>query len=431
MAVKRGLVILVLGSRAPLALIWRVLVHPTLLYGYRGGRLLKKWLGRALAPVRRRIGGQYAVHTLVVVLSILVSTTNLQARELPLLADSMGKHSIMSKVSGYEMEDLLTEQAAPTEYAKEVAYLGAHAVRARSEYVGQVSNENIDPSEDVLDEPEVQDSVLVNAIRVQTSMASTDEVPKTRSKIVEHVVAEGENIGSISRTYDLDTLTILSANDLSARSIIRPGQKLKILPVDGIVYSIKRGDTLVSIANKYKSDAEKILEINQLADAGSLSVGEDLILPGGKLPPPPAPTPSRVTTSLRQVFTPAPDSGSTRLLWPTSARRVTQYYNWRHQGVDIAAPIGTPIYAADDGVVSFSGWNNGGYGLMVLVDHQNGLYTRYAHASRNLVSAGDVVKRGDVIQLMGSTGRSTGPHIHFEVLSGGVYNRVNPFDYIQ
>ncbi len=432
MTVKRALVRVILGSHKPLAFLWRTLVHPTLFYVYRGGRLLKKWLGRALEPIRIRLGGRYAVHTMVVSLALLVTATNLQARELPMISDSMGRNSILSKVSGYEMEDLLLEEALPVEFANEMTYLGAHAVRARSEYVGQVTkDEQVDPAEEVLLETAPPASVLVNAVRVLTDVAVADASPKTRSKITEHVVQSGENIGSIAREYGLTTTSILQPNDLSARSIIRPGQKLEILPVNGILYTVRRGDTLVAIANKYKSDATKIMKINQMADAGSLTIGENIILPDGKMPPPPPPTPSRVTTNIRQVFTPAADVGSTRLLWPTSARRVTQYYNWRHRGVDIAAPTGTPIYAADDGVVTFSGWNNGGYGRMVIVDHQNGLYTRYAHASRNLVSTGDVVKRGDVIQLMGSTGRSTGPHIHFEVLSGSIYNRVNPFDYIQ
>jgi LysM repeat protein len=359
----------------------------------------------------------------------LVTATNLQAQEGPVRIEDVGNHSILSKVTHQEMEDLVVEEGVPMEFSNEMSYLSSHAVLARAGFVA--SQGESDPSADILFEDSESSSMpIVNAIRVQTEIKGESQT-RTRTKIVEHVVQEGENVGTISRKYGLQVVTILSANNLSARSIIRPGQKLKILPTDGIVYTVKRGDTLVSIASKYKSDAEKILEFNNMRDAGHLSIGQDLILPGGKVPPPPAPKRTTITSNLRQVFTPADDSGTTRLLWPTAARRITQYYNYSHRGADIAGPVGTPIYAADDGVVTFSGWNSGGYGYMIIVDHGNGLYTRYAHGSRNLSKKGDVVKRGDVIQLMGSTGRSTGPHIHFEVMTGSYTHRVNPFDYIR
>ena len=431
MALKRFFGRLILVSRGPLAFLWRVLVHPTLFYCYRGGRLFKKWLIRAMAPARSWLNIKYIVHVLVIFLSFVVVSSNIQAREQPTISGSLGQHSILSRVSGREMEDLVVEEAGPVEFVKEVSYLGAQAIRPKAESLGQVMSGNGDPATDLLIES-LPPSIILNAVRVQTDLLAADESVRTRTQVIEHIVEAGENVGSIAHRYNLQTNTILVANDLSARSVIRPGQKLRILPVDGILYTVKKGDTILSIANKYKSTAEQIMEFNDLADAGALSIGQSLILPGGKLPAPaPAPAPALVTTNLRQVFSPATGGGSGRLLWPTSARRITQYYKRSHLGVDIAGPVGTPIYAADDGVVTFSSWNNGGYGRMVIIDHGNGLHTRYAHASRNLVQNGDVVKRGDVIQLMGSTGRSTGSHIHFEVLSGGIYNRVNPFDYIQ
>jgi LysM repeat protein len=409
-----------------------VLIQPTFFYCYRGFRLFRKRLRLSIESFGFKIDSKHVAHILIIVLSFLVTGANLQAYELPLISSGMGQHSIISEISGSEIEDLVVEEASSVELVKEVTYLDAHAVRPKAESLGQIlAQQQIDPSLDILSEPVLSTSILVNAIRIQTDITTAEDSIKTRTEVVEHVVEAGENIGSIARRYGLETRTILSSNNLSARSIIRPGQKLKILPVDGITYTVKRGDTLLSIGNKYKSTTEKIIEFNALADAGALSIGQVLILPGGELPPPPPPSPTRVSINLRQVFSPATDIGGGRLLWPTSARRITQYFNRRHQGVDIAAPVGAPIYAADDGVVIFSGWNSGGYGRMIIVEHGNGLFTRYAHGSRNLVQSGDAVKRGDVIQLMGSTGRSTGSHLHFEVLSGGIYKRVNPFDYIQ
>jgi murein DD-endopeptidase MepM/ murein hydrolase activator NlpD len=196
---------------------------------------------------------------------------------------------------------------------------------------------------------------------------------------------------------------------------------------------VKKGDTLLAIAKKFGSDTDKIVEANGLVNTASLSIGQRLILPGGKLPVVVPVAPTNVATNIKNVLKPAPSPDAktslTKLLWPSAARRISQYYKFKHTGVDIAGPVGTSIYAADDGTVSFAGWNNGGYGNMIVIDHGNGLYTRYAHSSKLLVKVGDVVKRGDTISLMGSTGRSTGPHLHFEVMTGTVSHRVNPFDY--
>ena len=117
------------------------------------------------------------------------------------------------------------------------------------------------------------------------------------------------------------------------------------------------------------------------------------------------------------------------MLWPATVRRITQYFNWRHRGIDIAGPTGTLIYAALDGMVEISGWNSGGYGYQIVLRHSNGMKTRYAHSSKLFVSVGQKVTKGEVIALMGSTGRSTGSHLHFEVVVGGV--RVNPFLYVK
>ena len=429
MLLKRMFGRLLRVSKGPLAFIWRTFVHPVLTFIYKLGRSARKRFASVLAPVTARFKGKKAIHSFIILLTFLVTATNLQAQEGPLRIEDVGNHSILSKVSHNEMEDLVVEEGLPEKFAEEMSYLSSQAIRAQGKHAAS-SNHGDASSEALVETSDSSVLPIVNAIRAQTDIA-VDAGVKTRTRAIEHIVQDGESVGSISMKYGLQAVTILTANDLSARSIIRPGQKLKILPTDGILYTVKRGDTLVGIANKYKSDAEKIMEFKDMRESAQLSIGQDLILPDGKLPPAPAPAASRITSNLRQVFTPAEDSGDTRLLWPTSARRVTQYYNYGHRGADIAGPVGTPIYAADDGTVSFSGWNSGGYGYMIIVDHGNGIYTRYAHASRLLVSKGDTVNRGDVIMLMGSTGRSTGPHIHFEVMTGSTSNRVNPFDYIR
>ena len=114
--------------------------------------------------------------------------------------------------------------------------------------------------------------------------------------------------------------------------------------------------------------------------------------------------------------------------WPTVGHRITQYYSWRHTGLDIANKTGTPLYASEGGTVDYSGWSNG-YGYNVLINHGGGKKTRYAHASKLYVKKGDVVSKGEAIAAMGSTGWSTGPHIHFEVIINGV--KKNPLNYIK
>ncbi len=248
-----------------------------------------------------------------------------------------------------------------------------------------------------------------------------------RTTIEFYTVEAGDTISSIAERFGLNINTLLWENKLTARSLIRPGQKLTILPTDGVTYRIGRGDTINSIAKKYNVLPENIINYNNISSS-SLTIGRTIIIPGGKPPAPPAPV--RVTKPIPSL--PAisvPTSGNTRLLWPTDTRRITQYYTWRHGGVDIAGPTGTPIYAADEGIVEIAGWNNGGYGYYIVIDHGGGIKTLYAHASKLHVSAGDRVDKSQHIANIGSTGRSTGPHLHFEVRIRG--SRTNPLNYIR
>ena len=115
--------------------------------------------------------------------------------------------------------------------------------------------------------------------------------------------------------------------------------------------------------------------------------------------------------------------------WPTAGHNITQYYSWRHTGIDIANKSGTAIYAADAGTVEIVGWNSGGYGNQIIIDHGGGKKTRYAHLSSFGVQAGETVSKGQYIGGMGSTGRSSGSHLHFEVIIDG--KRYNPLNYVE
>lgn len=255
-----------------------------------------------------------------------------------------------------------------------------------------------------------------------------------RMAIIYHTVQPGETAGQIANNYGLSMVTILWANNLTNYSYIRPGQQLKILPVSGLLHKVKKGETVAKIAKTYNTQPEKIIKFNKLKEDGSdMVVGEDLIIPDGVKPTPVYVAPSRYYPDFSNVAAP-PSSANSPLgsgyIWPTTVRRITQYFGWRHTGVDIAGPAGNPVYAARSGVVikSQCGWNSG-YGCYIIIDHGNGVQTVYGHNSRLYVFAGEGVEQGQTISLMGSTGRSTGSHLHFEVRIGG--RRVNPLQYIR
>lgn len=269
-----------------------------------------------------------------------------------------------------------------------------------------------------------------------TNQESENQETK-RSSIIQYTIQSGDTISTIARRFNLNVNTVLWANNLTAFSIIRPGKELTILPTDGFLYKVKSGDTLGRLAQTYDTAVEKIISSNNLASASSIRIGQELIIPGIKRS-------SSVTSSSIAKNTSAsglnvikeivssetPSSSSNKMAWPTSGHRITQYFSWSHNGLDIGEKVGTPIYAADDGVVEISqgGWN-GGYGNTILLDHGGGKKTRYGHASKLLVSKGDSVEKGQLIALIGSTGRSTGPHLHFEVVING--KRYNPLNYIR
>lgn len=286
--------------------------------------------------------------------------------------------------------------------------------------------------------------VLVNeeavAVKPRTigSISSTEEfISQKRNSIITYTVQKGDTVSTIARRFDITVNTILWANNLGSYSLIRPGDSLIILPESGILHTVKSGDTISRLANTYDVEEEKILSSNQLG--ATLRIGDKIMIPGGRRITVAAATTPTVSSGsnssglgiirdlVKAPASPAATSG-TKMAWPTDGARITQYYSWRHTGLDIANKTGTPLYAAEDGTVEYSGWSNG-YGYNVLVDHGDGRKTRYAHASKLFVEKGDTVTRGENIAAMGSTGWSTGPHIHFEVIING--KKQNPLNYIK
>lgn len=248
---------------------------------------------------------------------------------------------------------------------------------------------------------------------------------KPRSEIINYKVESGDTLSSIAQKFAISTDTIKWANNLTSDTI-KPGDSLKILPVSGISVTVKSGDTLESIAKKYSAESQAILDFpfNDIPDDFSLKVGQVLIVPDGTPPEtaaPVKPKPQYLAQGPASAAFSAPFGAS--FAWPTQGI-LTQYFSWYHPGDDIANRVAPTISASDGGRVIAAGWDNSGYGNKVVLDHGNGYTSLYAHLSNIYVSIGDTVSRGQLIGQMGSTGRSTGTHLHFEIHYKGV--AINP-----
>lgn len=245
---------------------------------------------------------------------------------------------------------------------------------------------------------------------------------KPRSEIIDYEVEEGDTLSSIAKKFGISTETIRWANDLKGDAI-KPGDILKILPVSGVSHTVKSGDTLESVAKKYSANEQAIVDFpfNDVPDDFTLKVGELLIIPDGSPPqvkPPARPKPQYLAQGPSSPAFSAP--GGAQFIWPVGGS-LTQYYAWYHSGIDIANRSAPGIAAADGGTVVMAGWpDGGGFGNRVVLDHGNGYRSLYAHLSNVYVSVGETVSRGQLIGQMGSTGRSTGTHLHLEIHYKGV-----------
>lgn len=258
-------------------------------------------------------------------------------------------------------------------------------------------------------------------------------------EVTEYVVVQGDTLWGIAGKFDLDVDTLVGCNQhLLSGSIhrLKLGMKLRVPNQDGVFVKIAKNDTLGKLTERYGSSKEAVLTANAMK-SDTLIIGDEIFLPGGKLI---ANNDVRVASKGRTGTRSAAAkvTGSSRsFTWPTRGR-ISSNFGWRknpfgkrrvfHSGLDIAAPRGTAIKAPADGTVVHSGWM-GGYGRAIVISHSKGLTTLYGHCSKLLVGRGAKVSRGQTIALVGSTGRSTGNHLHFEVRVGG--KPQNPLQYLR
>lgn len=263
----------------------------------------------------------------------------------------------------------------------------------------------------------VNEGTLVPGGTVGEDFVSDDRY--AAGEISLYAVREGDTLSQIAEMFEVNSNTILWANDIAKASSIQPGDTLVILPITGVRHVVKDGDTVAAIAKKYDGDVAEIISYNQLASASDISIGDTVVVPGGNMQQAApvrqaaAATPTRVSGSVSVSNFTHPAPGAVR----------TQGIHG-YNAVDLAGGYGASIRAAAAGEVivsKASGWN-GGYGNYIVIRHGNGTQTLYAHLSSNQVGVGAFVAAGEVIGGMGNTGRSTGTHLHFEVRGAA-----NPF----
>lgn len=234
-----------------------------------------------------------------------------------------------------------------------------------------------------------------------------------------YVVREADTLSGIAEMFSVSVNTIVWANDLSDRTI-QPGDTLVILPMTGVRHTVEEGETLSSIAKTYEADIEEVRQFNDLDEDSTLAVGDNIDIPHGEKG-------ATITHSRSgsETHSPAPAGssiGGSWLIRPINGIKTQNTHGYN--AIDFGAPVGTGVVASAGGsviVAKAGGWN-GGYGSYVIVEHPNGAQTLYAHLSSVLVGIGERVVQGEVIGYSGNSGRSTGPHLHFEVRGA-----VNPF----
>jgi LysM repeat protein len=258
------------------------------------------------------------------------------------------------------------------------------------------------------DSPKVENDALVPATPSGDTPGALDNKP-TSDQISTYVVREGDTLSQIAQMYDVTVNTIKWGNNLASNTV-KPGDTLVILPITGVKVTVAKGDTISSLAKKYNADADEIAAYNNISKNSPLAVGSIIIVPDGE-----------VSVSSPSYYSGGGGSSGLKIFEGFFLKPLASYIKTQgvhgNNAVDLADPVGTSIVASASGqvIIARSGGWNGGYGNYIVIKHSNGTQTLYAHASKIDVVTGQEVEQGSVIGEVGSTGKSTGPHLHFEI----------------
>lgn len=280
----------------------------------------------------------------------------------------------------------------------------------------------------------------VNTVQKETSKVEQEAEDSKKIEIISYTVKTGDTIETISKLYEVNAATISESNGIAFNAVLLEGQVLKFPSIDGVVHKVGNNETLWDIAATYKKDVDELIKTNSLEAPDKLKINQNIIIPGVEKI-----LAVKISSDENLV---AKAEGNKKVLSrggsiPTETKAISSQVKWpirgsvssgfgtrngrMHTGIDIAAPIGSTITAALDGKVIFNGWQDG-YGKLIIIQHNNGLQTYYAHNSENSVKVGESVVAGQAIGKVGMTGRTTGPHVHFEVRKSG--NPDNPIKYL-
>jgi len=315
--------------------------------------------------------------------------------------------------------------------------LNARVDGGASEPLPVVESTEFTPADLPAFEPQVKTSGVARLVNPKT-----ERPRRPRVEVLRYTVQRGDSIFGIAKTFGLEPESILWGNYETLNDdpdMVQPGLDLNILPVDGVLYEWQEGDTLESVAATFEVDAREITDWpgNGIDPAApEIKAGTVVVVPGGirEFRQWLIPIIARSNAGVGAAFGSGGCSGdfsggaygSGAFIWPSANHFLSGNDYWSgHLAIDVALAEGDLLWASDSGVVVYAGWSGGGYGNMVMIDHGNGYQTLYAHMSGVTVQCGQSIGRGSTIGYGGSTGNSTGAHLHFEVRSNGGF--VNPW----
>lgn len=411
--------------------------------GYRIFFFARRNMGAVYRPVKNRlmfvVSNRFSFYSLVFFIVLVGGVTNIRVNSVRAEVDAIGQQSILYALATNERMEFIEEYSDPRDAR-------SYVISADSQDAGILEDTSMQITGDALALEHSPGLFRADGAFALSALSSSDsgtqEAPQ-RTAVETYTVESGDTLSGISEKFDISLNTLLWANNLTLRSVLKPGQELSILPVSGVLHTVKSGDTLLALAKKYRVDTATIISFNNLSSDASLSIGQEFVIPGGIVSAPVTRT-TTATVPFKDLFTAAP-SGSQgnkvpgegmSMVWPTDLPNIVRGMSWFHTGYDIDCSghaDGTSTndnYASADGVVIFAGAKRG-YGNTVEIDHGNGLTTRYGHFHALYVQSGQAVSAGDPLGRCGSTGNSTGTHLHFEVIDAATKKFLNPANYIR
>lgn len=425
--ISRYLKIILTFIFKPFIAIWTFLVKPITIKIYKIYLIVKTKLDKS-AIFKNKIGfllyNRNVVYVVILIITIFVSSTNI------LMAKDSRREDIAKKSNLFKLvqptigvgDEEIIQKANNKKPKKNYLNTEAKLVASIPEITKKEKN---------------ADNLMMfgEGSTLAATTVLQKEVSKNRSGITEYEIQEGDTISTIADRFGITTSTLYWANNLTASSTIQPGKTLKIPPASGIIHKVVSGDTLDSIIKKYNGNKEDTIKYNNIGSDELISVDREILVAAGTPPPPPPPTPKTPSTAISSsswgsFFKPSSSANITggNLNWPSACRSISQNPRWGHIAIDINCPSGTGIYAAEAGTVTVIPNRGNGYGNYIIINHGNGMQTLYGHLSGFAVSNGQWVSRGQQIGYEGSTGWSTGPHLHFEVKINGANQ--NPWSYL-